>query len=48
MGDYTRQEVLRFLVHDEIHHRAQSSIDLRMSGAKVPSIYGPSGDEPWT
>ena len=48
MGDYTRQEFLWFLVHDEIHHRAQFSIDLRMSGAKVPSIYGPSGDEPWT
>lgn len=48
LGDYTRREFLWFLVHDEIHHRGQFSIYLRMSGAKVPSIYGPSGDEPWT
>ena len=47
MGEYTRLEFLWFLVHDEIHHRGQFSIYLRMSGAKVPSIYGPSGDEPW-
>ena len=47
MGDYTRQDFLWFLIHDEIHHRGQFSIYLRMSGAKVPSIYGPSGDEPW-
>jgi uncharacterized damage-inducible protein DinB len=48
LGDYTRSEFLWFLIHDEIHHRGQFSIYLRMSGAKVPSIYGPSGDEPWT
>ena len=47
MGDYTRRDFLWFLVHDEIHHRGQFSIYLRMSGARVPSIYGPSGDEPW-
>jgi uncharacterized damage-inducible protein DinB len=29
------------------HHRGQLSVYLRMMGAKVPSIYGPSGDEPW-
>ena len=48
LGDYTRAEFLWFLIHDEIHHRGQFSIYLRISGAKVPSIYGPSGDEPWT
>ena len=48
LGDYTRAEFLWFMIHDEIHHRGQFSIYLRMSGAKVPSIYGPSGDEPWT
>ena len=47
LGDYTRQEFLWFLVHDEIHHRGQFSIYLRMAGGKVPSIYGPSRDEPW-
>jgi len=36
-----------FLLHDEIHHRGQFSVYLRMVGGKVPSIYGPSADEPW-
>jgi uncharacterized damage-inducible protein DinB len=31
---------------DLIHHRGQFSVYLRMSGAKVPSIYGPTADEP--
>ena len=29
---------------DEIHHRGQLSTYLRPMGAKVPSIYGASGD----
>jgi len=29
---------------DEIHHRCQLSTYLRPMGAKVPSIYGASGD----
>ena len=29
---------------DEIHHREQLSAYLRPMGAKVPSIYGASGD----
>ena len=29
---------------DAIHHRGQISVFLRSFGAKVPSIYGPSGD----
>jgi len=29
-----------------VHHRGQLSTYLRPMGAKVPSIYGPSGDEP--
>jgi uncharacterized damage-inducible protein DinB len=28
-----------------VHHRAQVATYLRVMGAKVPSIYGPSGDE---
>ena len=47
MGELARMDVLWFLLHDQIHHRGQFSIYLRMSGAKVPSIYGPSADEPW-
>jgi uncharacterized damage-inducible protein DinB len=47
MGDITRLDWIWFLLMDEIHHRGQFSVYLRMSDAKVPSIYGPSGDEPW-
>ena len=39
--------VLWMMLHDHIHHRGQLSVYLRMSGGKVPSIYGPSKDEPW-
>ena len=35
------------LIMDSIHHRGQFSVYLRMAGGKVPSIYGPSADEPW-
>ncbi len=31
---------------DAIHHRGQLSVYLRPMGAKVPSIYGPSADDP--
>jgi uncharacterized damage-inducible protein DinB len=31
---------------DAIHHRGQLSAYLRPMGAKVPSIYGPSADDP--
>lgn len=31
---------------DAIHHRGQLSSYLRPMGGKVPSIYGPSGDDP--
>jgi uncharacterized damage-inducible protein DinB len=47
MGKYTRSEVAWFLLHDQIHHRGQFSVYLRMADGKVPSIYGPSADEPW-
>ena len=47
MGDVRRMDFLWSLLHDEIHHRGQFSIYLRMAGAKVPSIYGPTADEPW-
>jgi uncharacterized damage-inducible protein DinB len=34
-----------FVLNHMIHHRAQLSVYLRMLGVKIPSIYGPSGDE---
>lgn len=48
LGDMTRLHFLWFLLSDEIHHRGQFSVYLRMANGKVPSIYGPSADEPWT
>ncbi len=47
MGEISRMEWLWFLLHDQIHHRGQLSAYVRMAGGKVPSIYGPSADEPW-
>ena len=47
MGEIPRKEWIWFLLHDQIHHRGQFSVYLRMVDGKVPSIYGPSGDEPW-
>jgi uncharacterized damage-inducible protein DinB len=48
MGEMRRGDALRFFLHDTIHHRGQLSVYLRMADGKVPSIYGPSADEPWT
>jgi uncharacterized damage-inducible protein DinB len=39
-------DMLFGFLHDAIHHRGQLSSYLRPMGAKVPSIYGPSGDDP--
>jgi len=47
MGDYTLEDFLWFMLHDQIHHRGQLSVYVRMAGGKLPSIYGPSADEPW-
>lgn len=35
-----------FLFNHAIHHRGQLSVYLRLREVKVPSIYGPSADEP--
>jgi uncharacterized damage-inducible protein DinB len=41
-----RAAVIRSMVMNHtIHHRGQLSVYLRATGAKVPSIYGPSADE---
>ena len=47
MSDLRRLDVLWFMLNDHIHHRGQFTVYLRMAGGKVPSIYGPSKDEPW-
>ena len=45
--DVSKLFLCTLMLNDSIHHRGQLSVYLRMSGAKVPSIYGPSRDEPW-
>ena len=47
MGDIRSGDTLWMLMMDTIHHRGQFSVYLRMADGKVPSIYGPSADEPW-
>ena len=44
--DQPRHQVWRELVISHmIHHRAQLSVYIRMLGAKLPGMYGPSADE---
>jgi uncharacterized damage-inducible protein DinB len=45
--DMPKINVMWFMLMDAIHHRGQFSVYLRMAGGKVPSIYGPTADEPW-
>jgi uncharacterized damage-inducible protein DinB len=40
-------EALWIELLDHIHHRGQFSVYLRLAGAKVPSIYGPTADYGW-
>jgi uncharacterized damage-inducible protein DinB len=47
LADYPKLGFVWFMLSDQIHHRGQLSVYLRMAGGKVPSIYGPSADEPW-
>jgi uncharacterized damage-inducible protein DinB len=39
-------DMLYGFLFDAIHHRGQLSTYLRPMGSKVPSIYGPSADDP--
>ena len=47
MGNVPVLDVLWFMLMDSIHHRGQLSVYVRMADGKVPSIYGPTADEPW-
>ena len=48
MSDLRRIDVLWYMLNDQIHHRGQFSVYLRLAGGKVPSIYGPTADEKWS
>jgi len=47
MGEVPVRDILWLMLNDSIHHRGQLSVYVRMAGGLVPSIYGPSADEPW-
>jgi uncharacterized damage-inducible protein DinB len=47
LSDLRKADIFWTGIQDTIHHRGQFSVYLRMAGGKVPSIYGPSADEPW-
>ncbi len=42
---FIADEFMIMMLFDQIHHRGQMSVYIRMSGGKVPSIYGPSADD---
>jgi uncharacterized damage-inducible protein DinB len=46
-GDARAGDMAWVTLMDSINHRGQMVVYLRILGAKVPSIYGPSADEPW-
>lgn len=47
MGDLRTMDLFWMMLMDAVHHRGQFSVYLRMADGKVPSIYGPTADEPW-
>jgi uncharacterized damage-inducible protein DinB len=47
-GEIPKVQVAWMMLCDQIHHRGQFSVYMRIAGAKVPSIYGPTADEPWS
>ena len=44
--DTPRLEAIQDTINHWVHHRGQMTVYLRLLGAKVPSIYGPSADDP--
>lgn len=46
-GEVRVGDALWMFLMDAVHHRGQFSVYSRIAGAPVPSIYGPTADEPW-
>lgn len=42
-----RGAVVRQTINHLVHHRGQLTVYLRLIDVAVPSIYGPTADEPW-
>ena len=45
VSDTPRHEMLRDTMNHWAHHRGQMTVYLRLMGAKVPALYGPSADD---
>ena len=45
VADMPRHEMLRETINHWAHHRGQMTVYLRLMGAKVPALYGPSADD---
>jgi uncharacterized damage-inducible protein DinB len=45
VSDKPRHEMLRDTMNHWAHHRGQMTVYLRLMGAKVPALYGPSADD---
>ena len=40
-----RYEMIQDTINHWAHHRGQMTVYLRLMGAKVPALYGPSADD---
>jgi uncharacterized damage-inducible protein DinB len=45
VSDTSRHEMIRDTINHWAHHRGQMTVYLRLMGAKVPALYGPSADD---
>src|SRR4051812_28387271 len=45
MSELPRHEMIRDTINHWAHHRGQMTVYLRLMGAKVPALYGPSADD---
>ncbi len=45
VAESPRYEMIQDTIHHWVHHRGQMTVYLRLMGAKVPAIYGPSADD---
>jgi len=45
VADTPRHEMLRDTINHWAHHRGQMTVYLRLMGATVPALYGPSADD---
>ncbi len=45
---FTADRFAMMMLFDQVHHRGQLTVYVRLAGGKVPSIYGPSADDPTT